>query len=50
MRICVPAVLTGSAFPTVSTVKYLIVWTPSWSSRMLVPCEDDGVGVEPSIV
>jgi len=49
-RICVEAVPTASAFPTLSTEKYLIVYTPSAVRVTVVPCGDDVVGVLPSVV
>ena len=50
MRICVPAVLTGSALPTASTEKYLIVYVPAVVSETEVPWLDAVVGSVPFVV
>ena len=50
MRIWLAAVLTASALPTVSTEKYLIVYTLSVVSEIVVPVAEAVVGVDPSVV
>jgi hypothetical protein len=50
IRICALPVLTDSEFPTLSTEKYWIVYTPSALRVMSVPCGEAVVGVEPFVV
>ena len=50
IRICVPAVCTASALPTLSVEKYFTVCAPSPDTVTDVPCGDAVVGVLPSVV
>ena len=49
-RMTVAAVSTGSAFPALSTEKYLTVYWPVALSETDVPCAELVVGVDPSVV